>query len=57
MIFCDILYMLMLYMFIYVKKKRDEFGNIRGNPGSWTKKLYGELTWSILDILNLLFSL
>ena len=31
----------MLVRFIYVKKKRDEFGYKRGNQGSQTKKLYG----------------
>ena len=56
-IYCDILFRLMLVRFIYVKNKRDEFGYKRGNPGSWTKKLYRWLTWSILDILNSLFRL
>ena len=46
-----------MFRFIYVKKKRDEFGYKRGDPGSWTKKLYGWLTWSVLDILNSLVRL
>ena len=46
-----------MFGFIYVKKKRDEFGYKSGNPGSWTKKLYGWLTWSILDLLNSLIEL
>ena len=46
-----------MFRFIYVKKKRDEFGYKRGNPGLWTKKLYRWLTWSILDLLNSLVGL
>ena len=55
--YCGILYMLMFCIFLYVKKKRGEFGYKRGNPGSWTKKLYRQLTWSMLDILNSLIRL
>ena len=55
-IYWDIFYM-MLFIFIYVRKKRDEFGYKRGNPGSWTKKLYGWLTLSMLDTLNSLIGL
>ena len=46
-----------MFRFIYVKKKIDEFGYKKGNPGSWTKKLYGRLTWSMLDIMNSLLRL
>ena len=31
--------MMILFIFIYVKKKRDEIGQKRGNIGSWTKEV------------------
>ena len=50
------LYIDVMHVYICYEEK-DKFGGRKGNPGLWTKKLYRQLTWSTLDMLNSLIIL